>query len=143
MVFDDSLNSKITGTVMGLAAEIEREFISIRTKETLAKHKTASVVLDRAKKLKLKLDKHSKEILKYLEKGLVKQRFVTWWSVHPVRCMSGLSVEKSPRIVDNLNAYGTAIHIPLLARIIIITSNGGEAEFVVVNNHHGLLNTEL
>ena len=39
MVFDDSLNSKITATVMGLAAEIERDFISMRTKEALAKRK--------------------------------------------------------------------------------------------------------
>ena len=37
MRFDDSLNSKITATVLGLAAEIEREFISMRTKEALAK----------------------------------------------------------------------------------------------------------
>jgi hypothetical protein len=31
MVMDGSLNSKITAVVLGLAAEIEREFISART----------------------------------------------------------------------------------------------------------------
>jgi len=74
MVFDDSLNSKITATVMGLAAEIEREFISMRTKEALAKRKAAGVVLGRprGRAKKLKLDKKSGEIRRYLELGLSK-----------------------------------------------------------------------
>ena len=39
MVFDESLPSRIAATVMGLAAEIERELISLRTTEALAKKK--------------------------------------------------------------------------------------------------------
>lgn len=74
MVFDDSLNSKITATVLGLAAEIEREFISMRTKEALAKKKSEGMVLGRpkGKAKKLKLDKKSAEIRKYLELGISK-----------------------------------------------------------------------
>lgn len=74
MVFDDSLNSKITATVLGLAAEIERDFISMRTKEALAKRKSEGVVLGRpkGKAKKLKLDKKSAEIKKYLEMGISK-----------------------------------------------------------------------
>lgn len=74
MVFDDSLNSKITATVLGLAAEIERDFISMRTKEALAKRKAAGMVLGRprGKAKKLKLDKHSDKIKKYLELELSK-----------------------------------------------------------------------
>ena len=74
MVFDDSLNSRITATVLGLAAEIEREFISMRTKEALAKRKAAGMVLGRpkGKAKKVKLDKHSKDIHKYLEMGISK-----------------------------------------------------------------------
>jgi len=37
MVIDESLNSKITAIVLGLAAEIDREMISMRTKEALAR----------------------------------------------------------------------------------------------------------
>ncbi len=37
MVLDGSMQSRITATVLGLAAEIEREFISLRTTEALAK----------------------------------------------------------------------------------------------------------
>ena len=74
MVFDDSLNSKITATVLGLAAEIEREFISMRTKEALAKCKAGGMVLGRpkGKSKKLKLDKHAKDINHYQEIGLSK-----------------------------------------------------------------------
>jgi DNA invertase Pin-like site-specific DNA recombinase len=75
MVFDDSLNSRITATVLGLAAEIERDFISMRTKEALAKRKAEGVQLGRpkGKAKKVKLDKHSKDIKKYLELGISKR----------------------------------------------------------------------
>ena len=75
MVFDDSLNSRITATVLGLAAEIEREFISMRTKEALAKRKAEGMVLGRprGKAKRVKLDKHSKDIRKYLELGISKR----------------------------------------------------------------------
>jgi len=75
MVFDDSLNSRITATVLGLAAEIEREFISMRTKEALAKRKAEGVVLGRpkGKAKRVKLDNKSKEIRKYLELGISKR----------------------------------------------------------------------
>jgi DNA invertase Pin-like site-specific DNA recombinase len=73
MRFDGSLNSRITATILGLAAEIEREFISMRTKEALAKLKKDGVVLGRPKggqAKKLKLDAHKAEINKYLKKGV-------------------------------------------------------------------------
>ena len=41
MVLDGSMQSRIAATVLGLAAEIEREFISLRTTEALAKRKAA------------------------------------------------------------------------------------------------------
>jgi len=37
IVFDDTMQSKVVATVLGLVAEIERDFISARTKEALAK----------------------------------------------------------------------------------------------------------
>ena len=47
LVLDDNLPSRITATVLGLAAEIERELISIRTKEALAKWKASGKPLGR------------------------------------------------------------------------------------------------
>lgn len=49
MVFDNSLNSKIIATTLALASEIERAFISMRTKEALKKAKQNGKTLGRPK----------------------------------------------------------------------------------------------
>lgn len=75
MILDGSMQSRITATVLGLAAEIEREFISIRTKEALAKRKAEGVRLGRppGKAERVKLDEHATAILGYLAKGINKR----------------------------------------------------------------------
>lgn len=76
MVLDDNLPSRITATVLGLAAEIERELISMRTKEALAKRKASGKPLGRPKgrqSAKLKLDPRKPEIQLYLDKGISKR----------------------------------------------------------------------
>ena len=75
MRFDDSLNAKIMATVFGMAAEIEREFISLRTKEALAKRKADGVTLGRpkGKAETVKLDAHREEIKRYLAKEISKR----------------------------------------------------------------------
>ena len=76
MVLDDKLPSRITATVLGLAAEIERELISLRTSEALAKRKAAGKPLGRPKGRqsdKLKLDAKAQEIQMYLDKGISKR----------------------------------------------------------------------
>jgi DNA invertase Pin-like site-specific DNA recombinase len=64
MVFDDSMQSKILATILGLVAEIERDFISTRTREALAKKKADGKILGRppGRAAKLKLDEHAPEI---------------------------------------------------------------------------------
>jgi DNA invertase Pin-like site-specific DNA recombinase len=75
MVMDGSLNSRITAVVLGLAAEIEREFISARTTEALAKRKAQGLPLGRPKgavsEVK-KLDKKADQIKELLKKGVHK-----------------------------------------------------------------------
>lgn len=76
MVLDDSMQSRITSTVLGLAAEIERELISMRTTEALAKRKAAGKTLGRPRgkqSAKLKLDAKEQEIKMYLSKGISKR----------------------------------------------------------------------
>jgi len=72
IVLDGSLQAKIMATMLGLAAEIERDFISMRTTEALAARKAAGQTLGRPKgpAENLKLDRLRPEIEKYLRKDL-------------------------------------------------------------------------
>lgn len=74
LVMDGSMQSQITATILGLAAQIERQFISERTREALQKRKAQGVKLGRPKgqaKILL-LDDKRDEILGYLSKGVTK-----------------------------------------------------------------------
>jgi DNA invertase Pin-like site-specific DNA recombinase len=71
MVMDGSLHARITATVLGMAAEIEREFNSARTKESLARRKAEGKPLGRpvgAVSQEKKLDKRKDEIIGLLQK---------------------------------------------------------------------------
>ena len=70
--FDDSINSKVLCFAFGLVAEIERNLISMRTKEALALRRAEGVTLGRKKgsytKLKILMDnRHT--IIKMLKEG--------------------------------------------------------------------------
>lgn len=75
MRFDGSMQAKITATVLGMAAEIEREFISMRTKEALAARKKNGMILGRPKghAQNLKLDAKKEQIQDLLTKGVSKR----------------------------------------------------------------------
>lgn len=75
MVMDGSMQATITATILGLAAQIEREFISARTKEALSKSKIDGVKLGRPKGQTeiLKLDAFHGEITGYLKKKINKR----------------------------------------------------------------------
>src|SRR4030095_8817863 len=75
MVLDGSLPSRITATVLGLAAEIEREFIALRTREALAKRKAEGKPLGRPRSqpaARLKMDVQEALIRGSLAKGISK-----------------------------------------------------------------------
>lgn len=64
---EDSISATVTSTIFALVAQIERELISMRTKEALHARKVAGVKLGRPiGKGKSKLDKHKEDILKLL-----------------------------------------------------------------------------
>lgn len=73
LTFDNSMQSKITATILGLAAEIERDFISMRTREALAKRKASGKQLGRppgALAKGYKLDERRTEIERYQKLGI-------------------------------------------------------------------------
>ncbi len=65
---DKSITSTVTTTIFALVAQIERDLISLRTKEALQSKKAQGVKLGRPKgKGKSKLDDNKEEILKLVE----------------------------------------------------------------------------
>jgi len=72
---DGSMQATITATVLGLAAQIERELNSLRTKEALAKCRQDGKLLGRPKgpAQTVKLDQHYDEIMGYLKKKISKR----------------------------------------------------------------------
>ena len=70
----DNINSQVLAFAFGLAAEIERQLISSRTKEALARKKAEGVKLGRPKGStgKSKLDGHEDTIREFLQKGVSK-----------------------------------------------------------------------
>ena len=70
--FDNTINSKVLCFAFGLVAEIERNLISMRTKEALALRKAEGVTLGRRKgsitKLRLLID-HEPDIVERLARG--------------------------------------------------------------------------
>lgn len=89
IIMDDSIQSTIYATVLGLAAEIERAFIAMRTKESIAKRrqeikekgyfinakgkKVTNLGRPKGKASTTKLDAREKEIRGYLDKGINKR----------------------------------------------------------------------
>ena len=96
IVFDDSMQSKIVATVLGLVAEIERDFISARTKEALAKRKAEGVRLGRPPGAvkKLRLDPLAGKIDEYLKLGIDKRAIAKLLDVAPGTLYNWLSVRR-------------------------------------------------
>jgi DNA invertase Pin-like site-specific DNA recombinase len=104
MIMDGSLNSKITATVLGLAAEIEREFISARTTEALAKRKAAGLPLGRPKgraNNSKKLDKRKDEIKDLLVKDVHKTSIARIMDCSPTTLYSWMEDNGLSRFVKS------------------------------------------
>ena len=80
----NDIQSKVLAFAFGLAAEIERQLISERTKSSLANIKASGKKLGRpfnAKTKKLKLAKNQKQIQKLLSQGISKSKIAKLFGV--------------------------------------------------------------
>ena len=84
-IFNSSTTAKFMLTVFGYAAEIERNLISLRTKEALEGRRRAGVTLGRpvgAKAKKYKLDEYKDKIKQLLDKGTPKSKIAKRFKVN-------------------------------------------------------------
>lgn len=83
----DDIQSKVMAFAFGLAAEIERNLISMRTKEALARKRAEGVILGRPKgslSSKKKLTGHEKRIKELHESGVSKSAIAKILKVHRI-----------------------------------------------------------
>ena len=80
----DDIQSKVLAFAFGLSAEIERNLISQRTKEALARRKQEGKVLGRrpGRSVNVKLTGHEREIRKMLQEGKSKTEIGRHFGVH-------------------------------------------------------------
>lgn len=108
--FDNSMQSKITATILGLAAEIERDFISMRTKESLARRKLAGHRLGRppgSVAKRYKLDDKRAEIERYLRLGINNTSIAKLVGVSRPTLRNWLSRRSSGQVTDASHACST------------------------------------
>lgn len=98
IILDGSMQSKIVATMLGLAAEIERDFISSRTREALAKRKAEGVKLGRpvGPAKVLRLDEHAAQIDRYMAQGINKRDVAKLLGVAPNTLYGWLRARRTP-----------------------------------------------
>jgi len=90
-----TLESKIFLHVLAMVSEIERDFISERTKEALRSRKAAGVKLGRPKGPgKSKLDVHRENIIEDLKRGVTKTRISKRYGTSPENLHNWLTKNK-------------------------------------------------
>ena len=78
---EDSITNTVTSTIFALVAQIERELISLRTREALHARKSQGIKLGRPTgKGKSKLDTYKEDILKMLSYGVPKTMIAKQYS---------------------------------------------------------------
>ena len=99
MVLDGSMQAKIIATILGLAGEIEREFIRQRTKEALAARVAKGIQLGRpkGKATRLKLDDKRDDIEKYYKMGLSLREIAKLLTIPPSTLSDYIKIKEIKR----------------------------------------------
>ena len=93
----DDIQSKVLAFAFGLSAEIERNLISARTRQALARLKEEGVRLGRpagARNVRYRLDAHQKRIFRMLDQGSSKREIARKCGVSPKTLYRWLNMQK-------------------------------------------------
>lgn len=100
-VFQNDINSKVLGFAFGLMAEIERNLISMRTKEALARRKQEGKRLGRKKgytpKMRI-LAENKKELMKKRRKGTSCSELARQMGCPEQRCSAFCTIKDKPAV---------------------------------------------
>lgn len=121
----DDIQSKVLAFAFGLSAEIERNLISQRTKEALARKRAEGTILGRPvgrKSTKMKLTGKEKEIQSYLDKGISYSTIAKLVGVHRLTVSS--------YVKNRMDEDGNAIEIETYEREEIARLEPQRAEIV-------------
>jgi DNA invertase Pin-like site-specific DNA recombinase len=92
---NSTIHSKIMSTMLALFAELERDFISQRTKEALKARKAQGIKLGRPKGPgKSKLDKYREEIIALLKNGSTKKYVAQKYGTTPPNLINWIKKNK-------------------------------------------------
>lgn len=95
----EDMQSKIMRTMLGLFAEIEKDLISMRTKEGLARARAEGRISGRPKNsYQSKLDKHKDKIVEAIKSGVMKNVIAKRFNAHPATLSSWLKKNKLNKI---------------------------------------------
>jgi len=101
----DSIQAKILAFTFGLTAEIERDLISQRTKEALARRRAEGIKLGRPlgrKSTRLKLTEHEAEIRLLLDKNVSKSAIARRFGVCRKTVISFLKRQQKPPVSNEI-----------------------------------------
>ena len=82
----DNIQSKVLAFAFGISAEIERDLISLRTREALARRREAGVILGRrfgSKNTHHKIDGNENKIINMIKQGMPKTKIARKFKISP------------------------------------------------------------
>lgn len=131
------IQSQVLAFAFGLSAQIERDLISMRTKEALARKKAEGVILGRPKGSKskvVKLSGHEAQIKALWDKGVSKSAIARIFGVH--RLTVAAFLEREEKAIEEANTNVEAFDEKTKRQLRILSKNEDEVLRLIKRKGH-------